>query len=623
VALSVGVTLLGGCVTLDGSNARTDAAAPAGPSAPQTTEAEASTAIQAALQTAMKDLDRLIAPDVHAFYQRRQFAPAWTDPNGLTPLGRQVREVIETAWMDGLTGIPPLPPTAPPRAPGHPSDATGPLDPAARARLDVALTAALTEYAQRAIASRPLGFPGGASAALVDITDDTPAAARPGRLFRLFSDTDRQARLRQAVLAYETIARAGGWPVPPASGPKLEPGAVHPDIAVIRQRLITSGDHTGGTPVDPYLYDAALARSVERFQDRHGLNRDATIGPQTREALATPIDQRLRQMILNLQRLRALPPAPAGRSIEVNIPAAHLEGRDNGVTTFQTDVIVGRSDRPTPELRSAIDTMVLNPSWTVPISIARKDILPKVRKDPEYLARSGFTVFSGWDRESEVLDPTTIDWTDDNVNIRGLRLRQAPGSGNALGRIKFLFPNDHDVYLHSTPSRGLFGRSQRTFSSGCVRVRDPMDLAAFVMNDSAITGESISERVRGGRTQTVHPVAAVPVSIVYLTAWVDEAGVVQFRRDVYGHDAQQMDRIAWRPTPSVTRTAMAPSPQAGTERDALSTGSQPAATTTTPLEWAASPKDPAAPTQAAIQRQTEPPPPSPTPLSTITAGALY
>jgi len=544
LATILATVALGGCVTdLGGSHTASPgihrATASPGIAAPGI----AADAIQTLLQTDSVLVDARTAPTVLAFYRQRQNAPAWTDGRGLTDLGRQLRDVLETAWVDGITDLPPLP------APG----AATTNDPAALARLDVALTSALAAYVQRAMGIRPpygTPWPGDATTTLIDISHDDPGAGRPGALFHVFGLEDRQARLRRAVLSYEAIARSGGWPTPPATGPKLEPGAVHPDISRVRARLEMSGDHTGPAPANPALYDAALAGSVRRFQDRHGLAVDGKIGPNTRAALAVPIDQRLRQMALNLKRLRDMPPAPPGRSVEVNIPAAHLEGRDNGITTFHTDVIVGRSDRQTPELTSAINLMVLNPTWTVPTTIAQRDILPKLQNDPDYLERSGFTVFSGWDREAEKLDPASIDWTAEDVNIRALRLRQAPGGGNALGRIKFMFPNDHDVYLHSTPSRSLFARAERTFSSGCVRLEDPMDFAEFLMNEEGQTAEALLARINRGGTQTVRPRQSVPLSIIYVTAWVDETGTVQFRDDVYGHDAQQMNRIARRPATS-------------------------------------------------------------------------
>jgi murein L,D-transpeptidase YcbB/YkuD len=423
------------------------------------------------------------------------------------------------------------------------------LDAATRARRDASLTAALADYVHSALPLRPawaLPIAEGVLGALEGIVADDPEAARPGRLFRLVSEDDRYARLRRGLLRYHGLAEAGGWPLIEAKGPKLEPGDRHGDILVVRARLRATGDHLDGpVPADPERIDPDLAAAIERFQARHGLTVDGILGPRTRAALAVSAEDRVRQMALNLRRLREMPPPPAGRSVEVNIAGAALEGRENGVTTFRTDVIVGMEDRPTPRLRSAINTLVLNPTWTVPTSIASKDLLPKLRDDPEYLTRNNFQVFDGWTRESVELDPATIDWHAEDLDIRGLRLRQRPGAGNALGAIKFLFPNDHDVYLHSTPSRGLFARSERTFSSGCVRVRDPLDLATFVMNESETWNpETLKGRMAGGQTRSLHPRQSVPVALVYFTAWVDEAGTAQFRRDVYGHDARDMAMMA-------------------------------------------------------------------------------
>lgn len=503
------------------------------------TDAETAAALRQLIETD----PAVLAPQTafaRTFYEQRSFRPAWTTAMGLDERGRKVRAVLATAWADGLGGV---------AMPAGTDTGEGPMDAATRARWDASLTAALADYVHSALPLRPAWaprIPDGVLGALGEIASDDPEAARPGRLFRLVSEDDRYARLRRGLLRYHDLAEAGGWPLIEAKGPKLEPGDRHGDILVVRARLRATGDLPGGAvPPDPERIDPDLAAAIERFQARHGLTVDGILGPRTRAALAVSAEDRVRQMALNLRRLREMPPPPGGRSVEVNIAGAALEGREDGVTIFRTDVIVGMEDRPTPRLRSAINTLVLNPTWTVPTSIASKDLLPKLRADPEYLARNNFQVFDGWTRESVELDPATIDWHAEDLDIRGLRLRQRPGAGNALGAIKFLFPNDHDVYLHSTPSRGLFARSERTFSSGCVRVRDPLDLATFVMNESETWNpETLKGRMAGGQTRSLHPRQSVPVALVYFTAWVDETGTVQFRRDVYGHDARDMVTMA-------------------------------------------------------------------------------
>ncbi|MBB4285199.1 L,D-transpeptidase family protein [Roseospira goensis] len=549
-----------GTNTAAGTTAETAAETAAGTTADTPSEAPA-----AALARLVESNAAVLAPQTafaRAFYDRRDFRPAWTDTTGWTPRGRQVHAVLATAWADGLADI------AAPAAP--PTD--GRLAPAALARHDAALTAALADYAHAALAQRPAWAPkvaNGVLGALEAIAADDPAADRPGRLFRLLGEDDRQARLRHGLLRYAALAAAGGWPTVAADSPTLEPGEPHAEVITLRARLAATGDlaigtvtatatatamatatpdgagpSDAGTPDAPVL-DPALVAAVKHFQARHGLAVDGRVGPRTRAALAVPAETRVRQMALNLRRLRALPPDPGGRSIEVNIAGAVLEGREDGVTTFRTDVIVGMRDRPTPELHSAIDRLVLNPTWTVPTSIARKDILPKLRRDPAYLARNNFRVFDGWSRDAAELDPATIDWTADDVNIRTLRLRQAPGPGNALGEIKFMFPNRHGVYLHSTPSRGLFARSTRTFSSGCVRVRDPLDLATFLLDaPETWTPETLKARIAAGGTRTVRPPQSVPLAMIYLTAWVDADGTAQFRRDVYGLDTRALETLA-------------------------------------------------------------------------------
>lgn len=540
VAVLLSVSLVTGCVAVDGGGGFGGA----GPGRSAAAGSEAGIAVDpahvAALSALIEQKPDVLAPQTtfaRSFYERRQFRPAWTGAHGWTERGQQVHAVLATAWADGLTPI---------KAPEEPSVGANGLSPDSVARHDVALTAALAAYAHAAIAKRPAWAPkitAGVPGALAEIASDDPDAARPGRLFRLLSEDDRQALLRRGLLAYQALADAGGWPRVSPKGDKLEPGMSHPDVAAIRKRLHATGDLAaaeGGNTMSP-----GLVAAIKRFQARHGLAVDGRVGPQTRAAMAVSTQDRVRQMALNLKRLRSQPPEPGGRSVEVNIAGAALEGRENGRTVFRTDVIVGTKARPTPRLRSAINRMVLNPTWTVPHTIAREDILPKLREDPEYLAKNNFQVFDGWGGESSELDPAEMDWSADDIDITGLRLRQRPGGGNALGRIKFLFPNEHAVYLHSTPSRGLFARSTRTFSSGCVRVRDPLDLASFLLDDPETwTSETVKSRINSGRTQTVRPNRSVPVSLVYLTAWVAEDGTVNFRPDVYGHDQREMATLA-------------------------------------------------------------------------------
>jgi len=538
--LLLSVSLVAGCVAVDGRGGSAGAGRGGAGADGSGGGVAVDPAHVAALAALIEQHPDVLAPQTtfaRSFYERRQFRPAWTGSQGWTERGRQVHAVLATAWADGLTRI---------KAPNAPAVGANGLSPDSVARHDAALTAALASYVHAAIAKRPAWAPkitAGVPGALAEIASDDPDAARPGRLFRLLGQGDRQALLRRGLLAYQALAEAGGWPRVAPRGDKLEPGMSHADVAVIRKRLHATGDLVaadGGNTLSP-----TLVAAIKRFQARHGLAVDGRVGPQTRAAMAVSTQDRVRQMALNLKRLRSQPPEAGGRSVEVNIAGAALEGRENGRTVFRTDVIVGTKARPTPRLRSTINRMVLNPTWTVPHTIAREDILPKLREDPEYLAKNNFQVFDGWGGESSELDPAEMDWSAEDIDITGLRLRQRPGGGNALGRIKFLFPNEHAVYLHSTPSRGLFARSTRTFSSGCVRVRDPLDLASFLLNETETwTPEAVKARINSGRTQTVRPNRSVPVSLVYLTAWVAEDGTVNFRRDVYGHDQREMATLA-------------------------------------------------------------------------------
>ncbi|MBX6322679.1 MAG: L,D-transpeptidase family protein, partial [Rhodospirillaceae bacterium] len=329
---------------------------------------------------------------------------------------------------------------------------------------------------------------------------------------------------------YRAIAAAGGWPMVPGTA-KLSLGAVGPEVALLRQRLAASGDlPSTADAAAPEVFDAALDAAVRAFQARHGLEVDGVVGPRTRAALNVSVQDRLATMAINLERLRRLAPWLEPDYALVNIPAAEFRLVEAGRTVMQQRAIVGRPDRPTPELDSAVTRIELNPYWNVPPRIARLDIVPKIRRDPGYLAREGIRVL-GPDGE---VDPAGIDWSGPAATR--YRLRQDPGPRNALGVVKFRIPNSFDVYLHDTPSKALFQRSERFFSSGCIRLERPLELARHLLrSDPAWSGDALDRASALGHVVIELP-KPMPIHLVYLTAWVDESGTVQFRRDVYGRD---------------------------------------------------------------------------------------
>ncbi|MEJ2762414.1 L,D-transpeptidase family protein [Photobacterium sp. MCCC 1A19761] len=282
------------------------------------------------------------------------------------------------------------------------------------------------------------------------------------------------------------------------------------------------------------IYNIDLANAMKRFQERHGLKVDGVIGPQTRYWLMMPVQERIRILALNAQRLR-LWPADFPSMLVVNIPAYDMSLWLDNKHVLDSKVIVGRPSRPTPLMSSTVASVVFNPYWNVPNSIMRKDILPKARYDRGYLYRNGFRVIRSWD-SSEQIPIHTIDWRLVNAKAFPYRLRQQPGEKNALGRFKFNIPNNNAIYLHDTPAKSLFNKTTRAFSSGCIRVEHADDLARILLTDSGVSPQRVDELKARTNTRTVGLSNQVKVHLIYQTAWVDEDGQVNFRNDVYSYD---------------------------------------------------------------------------------------
>jgi murein L,D-transpeptidase YcbB/YkuD len=343
------------------------------------------------------------------------------------------------------------------------------------------------------------------------------------------------AGLREALARHRQFAAEGGWPVVP-SGPTLRSGDLDPRVAILRERLARSGDLDAALAAGD-LFDEPLEEAVRQFQSRHGLAVDSVVGPATLAALNVPVATRIRQIELNLERWRWLPQDLGRRHILVNIAAFRLDLVEEGRSVLDMRVVVGKPYRRTPVFSGTMTYLVLNPYWEVPPRIAIRDILPEVRKDPAYLQRSGMKVFRGWGTESRELDPDGVDWAGLASSPFPYRLRQDPGPTNALGRIKFMFPNPYHVYMHDTPARELFLKEARTFSSGCIRLEKPLELALRLLQGSDLDSpEALAAALARERSKMVHLSAPLPVHLLYWTAWMTEDGIVHFRPDIYGRD---------------------------------------------------------------------------------------
>ena len=367
------------------------------------------------------------------------------------------------------------------------------------------------------------------------ILQEAIASGRIGAALETFPPPHPEYRaLKLALADYRRLATAGEWPQLPPSA-RWEPGDTGEIADLLRARLIASGDISptaeGAGP------DRELFEGLRRFQARHGLEVDGRMGAQSVQALNVSIGERVRQIELNLERWRWLPPDLGPRHIRVDVPHFDLSVIAEGDTVLRMRVVVGRHYRRTPVFSSLMDHLVFNPDWTIPPRIAVQDILPKARKEPGYMRRENIRVFDGWGRDAAELDPDAIDWGGVTAANFRYKLRKDPGPKNDLGRVKFMFPNNFNVYLHDTPSRRLFERSMRGFSSGCIRIEKPLELAALVLLDSpAWTPESVKAAVDSGRMRTVTLPRKIPVHLIYMTAAAGADGRVEFRPDIYQRD---------------------------------------------------------------------------------------
>ena len=354
---------------------------------------------------------------------------------------------------------------------------------------------------------------------------------------RIALENPQYIQLVDALETYRQMQAKGGWPVVPDET-VLKPGMVSPAIAVVRQRLAAEAALQAGQilpeaegDTDPrWIYDARLEEDVKAFQTRHGQGADGAIGPRTFASLNRSVEDRIDQLRLSLERGRWLLRDLDGDFILVNIAGArtYLVKSDN--TMWITRSITGSEYRKTPVFRDEIKYMEFNPTWTVPVSIFKKDKLARIRKDPGYLTRNNFIVRNG---NGDVIRPNSVNW---NASNPGVTLVQQPGPNNALGLVKFMFPNKYSVYLHDTNNRGLFDRNERNLSSGCVRVEYPFELANLLMEGAPDWNMAKMQTILdSGKTTRVNLPEPMPVLLTYWTAWVED-GVVHFREDPYERD---------------------------------------------------------------------------------------
>ncbi len=475
------------------------------------------------------------------FYAARDYAPVWTRPERIDEL----LDLLATAESHGLdSGDYYLPQLKELRVRGQRSD-----DPALAASLDLLLTESLIRfgYHQRFGKVNPQrmeptwNFTRQFRPGQDPLRTLTAAVASPSLSAFLGQWLERAPlyrTLQEKLAAYRALAAAGGWPEVP-EGPTLKPGDADPRLAVLRERLVVSGDLPRETPPSE-VFAGDLVEGVRRFQQRHALDADGVLGARTRAAMNVPVSARVDQLRLTLERARWVLEDTSGEVVVVNVAGYEVFAARNGVPFWRRRAVVGTQARETPIFKGSMTYLDLNPTWTVPPTILREDLLPKIRRNPGVLASQNITVL---DRSGRAVDPATINWQAVG-NRPPYTFRQGPGPKNALGRIKFMFPNPHAVFLHDTPARGLFEQAERNFSSGCIRVEDPLSLAEIVLGDPGRWNRTtLQEVIDTGKTRTLRLPRPWPVLIMYWTAELDGNGGVRFLPDRYQRDAALLQAL--------------------------------------------------------------------------------
>ncbi len=351
-----------------------------------------------------------------------------------------------------------------------------------------------------------------------------------------------QAMVR-ALAEHRQIAEQGGWPEVSA-GPTMRLGERSERVRELGSRLLATGE-LAAPGVEPDLFDESLQEAVESFQTRHGLDVDGAVGPATLRALNVPVAQRIQQIRASLERGRWVFDdlhRVGGKLVLVNIASAEVAVFRSRQIVWQSRAQIGRPYRQTPVFRDDIQYLVFNPTWTVPPTILRQDVIPRLVEDPAgYLAEKNMDLLN---RDGQVVDVADVDWSVIGPGNFPYMVRQRPGPWNALGMVKFIFPNPHFVFLHDTPSRDLFARSDRAFSSGCVRVEDPFVLAELLFDDPDTWNmDSFQEILDSGQMRTVHLEETVPVFLMYLTALPSMDGRTYFFEDIYGRDQKLLEAL--------------------------------------------------------------------------------
>lgn len=475
-------------------------------------------------------------------------SPLWVNSNGPTDQGKRITSALQSVTPHGFNpddyGVPKIEAL---RASRTAADL---------ARLDMEITIGLLEYIHDMREGR--FAPKFKDPKLFDQAGGNSVFSPVEALSEVLSSSDitlflenlapghrHYRELMRALKYYRSIAENGGWPEFP-SGETLRPGATDARIPTLHDILTKTGDLTESMDSSRQIYGTELVEAVKRFQGRHGLENDGIIGKNTTDSLIVPVEKRIQQILINMERWRWIEHELGSRYVLVDIAGFNLQGVVDDIPQLEMRVIVGKRHHATPVFSDTIKYIEFNPFWNITSSIARNEILPELREDRNYLGSNHIRLFSNWQSDGEELDPETINWNEvSRRQISRYKLRQEPGPWNALGVVKFVFPNKYSVYLHDTPGQELFKEKNRAFSHGCIRLNKPRKLAEFLLafNNSGWTEETINQVIEEKKRRIVKLHEPIPIHLVYQTAWVNKDGTLHFSRDLYGRDTKLTEAL--------------------------------------------------------------------------------
>lgn len=514
---------------------------------------------EAHLNTAAKSKKKTTAKGIAEFYRNREFSSIWVEDDRLSERAKHLLLFLSDISKEGLEPEHYLPRSLP----DFSSDISDIADdPAALLRLEMDLTKTALAYARDVYSGRKRP----------SSLNMTRKATRPGpgavEILTALSETDNPVeylsslapvhegykRLKKKLAHFRAKNGTTEWTRIPAKKKGLKPGQSHDHVALVRKRLIEEGAYepafaelspegTRQTSLGverPRYYDPGLVKAVKSYQKRHGIRPDGVVGRRTVQALNTPLSKRIAQVLVNMERYRWLPRELGKRHVFVNQTDYRMKVIDNGKVIHSARVIIGKPKHKTPIFSNEIKFVVFNPYWNVPRSIIKNEMLPQLQADPYFLERQGYEVRMTQSRRRSSFGESFFSWSQPEISARNIvSVRQPPGPRNALGRVKFLFPNRHHIYMHDTPGKYLFARTRRAFSHGCVRVQNANKFAEVLLKlDANWSPKQVKRAIASGQNRSVTLKRKVPVHLTYLTTWVDDDGHINSRPDIYNRDAK-------------------------------------------------------------------------------------